>query len=137
MATLDMVKSPRIACVFLLRRYSKSQRNAKDFDMETTILSEPDSSAGAVTWLCSEEGGGPDVGIVVALGDGRLLCSGDLTRRAWEDGGEAVQSLGSDMGTWLTLFDKDGEHVIAKVADAEAMRSLIELIGDAIRKGEA
>jgi hypothetical protein len=109
----------------------------KGFDVGTTVVTEPDNTAGAVTWLCSEEGGGPDVGIVVALGDGRLLCSGDLTRKAWEEGGTAVQSLGPDTGTWLTLFDNEGEHVIAKVADSDVARDLIELIAAAIRKGEA
>jgi hypothetical protein len=41
MATDDMVKSPRIACFFRLRRYSKSQPDAKEIDMETVHKEYP------------------------------------------------------------------------------------------------
>ena len=48
----------------------RARRMSDDLDNE--------SEFGRVTWLSSEEDGGPDVGVVLGLGEGRSLFIGEL-----------------------------------------------------------
>jgi len=97
---------------------------------------EPDESEfGRVTWHSSEEDGGPDVGLMLGLGDGRAMWVGEISRHAHEEGGEAVAALGSDGGWWLMTYP--GPQALAKFADAEAAREFFEQIAAAMRKRDA
>lgn len=85
---------------------------------------------GKITWHSSEEDGGPDVGMMLGLGGGQALWVGEITRRAHEDGGEAVSALGSDGGWWLATYP--GPQILAKFADAETAREFFEQLTAAI-----
>ena len=95
------------------------------------------SKLGVVTWLSSEEDGGPDCGIAIGLGRGRMVVVGEVSRRLWEDAGPEAAALGSDGGWWLTLWGGDGlEHpgeVLAKFVDAEQARGFADLFGEIAR----
>lgn len=45
---------------------------------------EPSTERGAVTWHSSDEDSGPDVGLSMGLGDGKLLWVGEVPdRNGW------------------------------------------------------
>ncbi len=73
---------------------------------------------GVVIWHTSEEGGGPDVGISVGLGDGSMLYAGDLPDPA---------------GHGLKLYMRKDSVLIASHIDPEAGRDLIERLGVILR----
>ena len=90
---------------------------------------------GKITWHSSEEDGGPDVGMMLGLGDGRALWVGEITRHEHEEGGEAVAALGSDGGWWLATYP--GPEVLAKFADSETAREFFDRLHGAIAKHKA
>lgn len=89
------------------------------------------SERGKVTWHSSEEDGGPDVGMMLGLGDGQALWVGEITRRDYEEGGEAVSALGGAAGWWLVTYP--GPQVLAKFVDAETAREFLDQLSDAMR----
>lgn len=94
---------------------------------------------GHVEWHCSEEDGGPDVGVMLRLSDDKYLWAGELSRSMWEDGGPDVAALGDDFGWWIVLYE-DGlnkPRVLARCADEFSMRDTFDILAAAISKGEA
>lgn len=85
---------------------------------------------GHVVWHCSEEDGGPDVGMTLGLG-GAALWVGEITRAAHADGGEDTAALGNDGGWWLMLCP---DHLpLAKFVNAESAREFFDRIEEAVR----
>jgi hypothetical protein len=72
---------------------------------------------GAITWLSSDEDGGPDCGIVVGLGDGRSLHIGEISRHLWEQAGGLEMGLGEDYGHWIVLFGPNETLVIGRASE--------------------
>lgn len=93
---------------------------------------EPDddeTSLGKITWHCSNEGSGPDVGMMLGLGGGNALWVGEVGMSAYEDAGEAARTLGNDGGWWLTVYSTTtGGEVLAKFIDADAAREFFDNI---------
>src|SRR3990167_5454630 len=89
---------------------------------------------GRVTWHCSEEGGGPDVGISLGLGNGRMLWCGEITKDRWEDAGPEAAALGNDFGWWIILYAKDETKVIGKCLDQRAAQDMIETLAAALQE---
>jgi len=87
---------------------------------------------GKVTWHSSEEDSGPDVGLMLGLGEGRALWVGEISKRAWTDAGSEIQALGSDGGWWLGIYQPEFQP-FAKFADAEAGREVFEQIANSVR----
>jgi hypothetical protein len=82
---------------------------------------------GKITWHSSDEDSGPDVGMMLGLGDGKALWVGEISRRSHEEGGEAVTALGDDGGWWLGVYEPKFRP-LAKFADAEDARDFFDLI---------
>lgn len=80
---------------------------------------------GKITWHCSEEDGGPDVGLSLGLGDNRVLWVGAITKAAWSEGGEDVAALGGATGWWLILYTPEST-VLGKLVNAEQAQDFIE-----------
>lgn len=99
--------------------------------MPTSKVFDEASERGKVTWHCSEEGSGPDVGLSLGLGDNRILWVGEITKAAWSAGGEDVAALGADDGWWLILYEPDS-RVIGKMADAYSAQDFIERLAATI-----
>ena len=89
---------------------------------------EPVDEPGVISWACSEEGSGPDVGIWVGLGDGEFLWCGDITRARYEENAPETHELGSDGGWWLLHYTKRGAVVLGKMLDAEGADYLTQLM---------
>jgi hypothetical protein len=89
---------------------------------------EPIDEPGVTSWACSEEGGGPDVGIWVGLGGGEFLWCGEIVRERYDDAAPASHDLGSDGGWWLIHYTKTDAVVLAKMLDAEASDHLTQLM---------
>jgi hypothetical protein len=88
---------------------------------------------GRSTWHCSEEGGGPDVGISLGLGDGRMLWCGEIARDRWDEAGEDAKALGTDFGWWIILYSPDSAEVIGKCVSGEAAQRLMEQLAAAFK----
>lgn len=88
---------------------------------------------GRIVWHCSEEDGGPDVGMSLGLGHGWAMWVGEITRAAHADGGEAVAALGDDCGWWLMIYP---DHVpLARFADVEGAHEFFDYIAGALSQG--
>lgn len=81
---------------------------------------------GKIVWHSTGEDEGPVVGMSLGLGDGRAMWVGEITRSAWQGGGEAVAALGSDGGWWLMVYPD--HQPLAKFADAEMAQNFFYLI---------
>ena len=79
---------------------------------------------GRVTWHCSDEGRGPDVGLSLGLG-GSLIWAGEISKAAWSESEEDVAALGDDSGWWLLIYEPES-RVLGKFVDAEAARYFID-----------
>ena len=69
----------------------------------------------------SDEGGLPDVGISVGLGDGWMMFAGEVP---------------GEPGWMLTLYGQAERRDIAHITDADAARSLIERIAGLLCKDD-
>jgi hypothetical protein len=93
-------------------------------DHDETVL-------GRVTWLTSDEqDGGPDVGMILGLGDGQSLYIGEITIARWLTGGPKVAALGSDSGWWMAIYPAGTP--LAKFADTEAAQTFFDAITKAV-----
>jgi len=81
---------------------------------------------GHTIWHCSEEGGGPDVGITIGLGKHGHLWCGEITKDRWEDAGEDAAALGDDFGSWLILYGPTETRVLGKMVDQYTGQDFIE-----------
>lgn len=96
--------------------------------METdpsTVVAEP----GGVVWACSDEDGGPDVGIWLGLGGGKVLYVGEITEDVYNQGRPDVVEVGDSGGWWMTL---DGIP-LAKFACRYAAADFIETLSAKLR----
>lgn len=93
-----------------------------------------ETKLGHVIWHCSDEdGGSPDVGISIGMGDGKSMWIGEVTNRRWDelDIEQKVQTGNTGHGWWL-MFYPDGIP-LAKFADAESARQFSDEIEALIR----
>ena len=77
-----------------------------------------ESEFGRVTWLSSEEDGGPDVGVVLGLGEGRSLFIGELPNITLQEHGLDP----NDGSWWLSMYEPD-DHIILGPVRNEGRRS--------------
>lgn len=89
------------------------------------------TEAGFLCWHSSDPDGGPDVGISMGLGQGRMLWAGEISRSRHAEGGEEVAALGCDGGWWILLYGSLEVTIVGKAVDAESAREMIEAIGGA------
>lgn len=80
---------------------------------------------GKITWLSSDEDGGPDVGLILGLGDGASLYVGEISNRELRDQG-LDEAEHSGTGWWVTLHTRGGFQIVGPVADTEAARELVD-----------
>lgn len=85
---------------------------------------------GHVVWHCSEEDGGPDVGLSLGLGNGKAMWVGEITKDAHAEGGAAVAALGDDGGWWLMLYPD--RVPLAKFADRYDAQEFFECVAGAL-----
>lgn len=78
-----------------------------------TVAQEAMTRPGYVVWHSSEEDGGPDVGITVGLGDGKMLWVGERTGRE-----------GDGMG--LMVYSEKAVDANASVGEYDEIRDLLE-----------
>lgn len=95
-----------------------------------------ESALGVVQWHCSEEGGGPDVGVSLGLGEGRTLWAGEISKQRHAEAGDEAAALGDDFGWWLIMYEKQSAQVIAKCLNCYEARSMFDLIASALRTAE-
>lgn len=88
---------------------------------------------GRVTWHSSDEDSGPDVGLSVGLGDGRMLWVGEMSKQRIADT-EGAGELGSDGGWWVVVYGQTESTVVAKCVSAESARAMFDWIEVALRK---
>lgn len=97
-------------------------------------MDRPDDIAiGQIQWHCSEEGSGPDVGMLLCIDEDNHLWVGEISRDRWEEhGGE---ELGSDGGWWIIHYGKNKTRVIGKCLGAwpDLDNDFLEIISAAIR----
>lgn len=55
---------------------------------DEALVAEREAEAGFVVWHSSEEDGGPDVGITIGLGSGKVMWIGERSER--EGGGQGI-----------------------------------------------
>jgi hypothetical protein len=89
-----------------------------------------DSSLGAVTWHSSDVGTGPDVGISIGMGAGKVLYVGEISRDLHAAGGKDVVALGADDGWWLVMWP-DAE-ILARFVDQQQARTFMERLETAL-----
>lgn len=87
--------------------------------------SGPGYERGSVLWHCSEEDGGPDVGIQVGLGGGWAIYMGEMPNSTLDDhgvGGELQSSW------WITLYGPKTTRIIGAVPNEyEALEAAEEI----------
>lgn len=88
---------------------------------------------GNVIWHTSEEGGGPDVGISIGLGNGKSLWIGEITSERYADGGDDAKALGDDSGWWMMIYPDC--LPLAKFTNGEGARELSDQIEALARRG--
>jgi hypothetical protein len=79
-----------------------------------TDTTEPSTERGVVTWHSSDEDSGPDVGLSIGLGDGKLLWVGEVPDRD---------------GWCLAIYHplcKGGREDLASFHDAESARAFFD-----------
>lgn len=85
----------------------------------------PGYDRGSVLWHCSEEHGGPDVGIQVGLGGGWSLYCGEVANSTLEDHGVGDELQAS---WWLVLYGPNVARIIGAVPDEYQAREAIDEI---------
>ena len=96
-------------------------------------MADPDyTELGKVTWASSDEDSGPDVGMMLGLGDGKSMWVGEISRRAYGDAETDVKPLGNDGGWWLGIYRPEFEPM-AKFADAQSAREFFDAIEASLR----
>lgn len=88
---------------------------------------------GKVTWCSSEEDGGPDCGMSVGLGGGRMLYVGEMPTSTLEEHG--VTDGESSSGWWLVLYERHDTRIIGPVIATDEARNLIETLAAALVMG--
>jgi hypothetical protein len=91
-------------------------------------MAETELLKGQVQWHSSDGEGGPDVGMLLALGAERYLWAGEISRSRWADAGPDAAALGNDTGWWLILYGPGETEVIGKCVSAEAAGTMIETL---------
>lgn len=87
---------------------------------------------GHVAWHSSDEHSGPDVGLSIGLGDGRMLWVGEMSRtKHGETDGASV--LGDAGGWWIILYGQNESTVVAKCVDAYSARTMCDWLAAAMR----
>lgn len=94
-------------------------------------MNEAEQEIGKITWHSTEDDGGPDVGISMALSGGKELWCGEITNASYRDSG--AQALGSDGGWWIILYEKDSHIVVGKCIEEEPAHRLFEALAASIR----
>lgn len=85
-----------------------------------------DTSIGGITWACSEEDSGPDVGISVYLGPQDRLWCGEISRSLYDECGGS-ESFDGDGGWFLVRYDPH-PTLIAKFSEPHIAQEFIEQI---------
>jgi hypothetical protein len=85
-----------------------------------------------VTWHCSEEGGGPDVGISIYLGPEDRLWAGEISRKAFDDNNGDAHFDG-DGGWFLLRYQGQEIKLIAKFIDGPEAQEFIEWTAAMVR----
>lgn len=92
-----------------------------------------ETERGRVTWLTSEEdGGGPDVGMILGLGNGASLYVGEISN-AELDAHDLSETEDGLSGWWIVLHRANGFEVIAPAVSVEAGRELFDAIFAAVQ----
>ncbi len=90
------------------------------------VADEGETTRGRVNWHSSGEDEGPDVGLSLGLGDGRLLWVGELANATVTEAGVDIEAHNSTW--WIAMFDGDAVKVAGAVADQDAARDLFDAI---------
>ncbi len=85
------------------------------------MTDDPSSARGEVTWHSSDEDSGPDVGLSIGLGDGRVLYVGEVSKDM-ADRSDAPDDLG-----WHLVLYPEAES-FASFHDAEKAREFFEVM---------
>lgn len=88
---------------------------------------------GHVGWACSDEDGGPDVGIFLGLGNGAMLWCGDITSNLYDDERPDIEQLGDESGWWIILYTKDSARVLGKTHDRYLAQDIFDEIAALLR----
>lgn len=88
---------------------------------------------GFITWHCSEEDGGPDVGIELGLGGGRTLYAGELADATIAESGIDPEQ---GRGWWLAVHKRGGFEIIGSVADSLTAQEFLEELSAMLRTSE-
>lgn len=91
----------------------------------SSVVAEP----GGVVWACTGDDCGPDVGLWLGLGGGRVLYVGEITEGTYDQGRPDVADVGDSGGWWMTL---DGIP-LAKFACRHAAADFIETLSAKLR----
>lgn len=81
---------------------------------------------GSVVWHCSEEDGGPDVGIQVGLGGGFALYCGEIANATLQD--HAIDLETYPDGWWVVLYGPGDEWIVGAVPDTDRAKEAVEHI---------
>ena len=100
---------------------------------DPTELDDAVDTLGRVTWLSSEEEGGPDVGLILGLGDGRSLFLGELPNATLEEHGVDPGHEGS--GWWWMLYGKTAvdSAILGPASDTDDARQAFNTLEQIIR----
>lgn len=101
--------------------------------MSDIEVSTPDH-VGAVQWHCSDEGSGPDVGLLLRISPTQMLWAGEITRDRWEDAGPDAAALGSDLGWWCILYGDKDTRVLGRFTNQDDAQHLIEALAAALTR---
>ena len=91
-----------------------------------------DTSIGGLTWHCTEEDGGPDVGISVYIGPNDHIWCGEISKKCFEEASGA-EHFSSD-GGWFIVRYNPRPTLIAKCGDIEDGRQFIEQVAAWIKE---
>jgi hypothetical protein len=93
-----------------------------------------DANPGDITWHCSEDDGGPDVGVSLQIAPGIELWCGEISNHTHAEANPDVRAIDESAGgSWLVLYGPDGTEIIGQVGDFEGRRLLEEVLAPAIR----
>lgn len=86
---------------------------------------------GNVVWHSTEDGGLPDVGISVGLGDGRMLYAGEVADATLAQAGADFADAPSSWA--LVIFGQNSTNVIAHCPCSDAAQQFVEEIAALVR----
>lgn len=89
-------------------------------------IDHEDTTIGGVTWHCSDEDSGPDVGVSLYLGPDHRLWAGEVSRSLFDEQGK--DAFDSDGGWFLIQYCGDETTLVAKFTDDMAARDFIESV---------